>query len=308
MKPLRFIFMGTPHFAAPSLQAIIDAQHEPVCIYTQPPRPSGRGQKLVQSPIMKLAKHHNIRIETPTSFKDPEVTQTILSKSTDVIIVAAYGQLLPKKVVSRTSIPCINIHASLLPRWRGAAPIQRAIMDGDKTTGITIMRMEEGLDTGPIIAMKELDIDHDDAGKLHDRLAALGARLIVQSLEKLAIGQLIETPQPNEGITYAHRITSSDEAIDWRKSAREILLQIRALSPKPGAFFYKAGDRWKILSADVGTRSSTGIPGEVLDNCLTIACGEDTLRPHTIQRPGKTPMLAKEVLRGTPIPIGTIVS
>ena len=234
--------MGTPNFAKPALQAIIEAQHEPVCVYTQPPRPSGRGQKLVHGPIMKLGKHHKIHIETPASFNEPMATCTLLGKATDVIVVAAYGLILPREVVERPSIPCINIHASLLPRWRGAAPIQRAIMDGDKTTGITIMRMAKGLDTGPIIATKELDIGHDDAGQLHDRLALLGAKMIVESLEKLAIGEIIERPQPPEGTTYAHRLNSADEAIDWRQSASDILLQIRALSPKPGAFFWKAGD------------------------------------------------------------------
>jgi len=300
--------MGTPHFACAALNAIIKAGHEPICVYTQPPRPSGRGRRLVESPINRFAVEHHLSVETPTNFKEHSVIQKFLAKTADVVVVAAYGLILPKEIVHNSKAPCINIHASLLPRWRGAAPIQRAIMEGDKTTGITIMRMGTGLDTGPIIAKKELMIDADDAGALHDRLAALGATMIVDSLQKLTGGQLPETPQTTNGITYAHRLGSADEPLDWMKPATQLSLQIRALSPKPGASFIKAGEKWKILAADVDESSTNGSPGEVLDNYLTISCGQGKLRPRTVQRPGKNPLPTSEVLRGTPIPIGTILS
>jgi methionyl-tRNA formyltransferase len=308
MKPLRFIFMGTPSFAVSALQALIEAGHEAVCVYTQPPRPSGRGQKLLESPVLQFSKHRGLATETPISLKEPDVIQELLDRTADVIVVAAYGLILPAEIIQPPSARCINIHASLLPRWRGAAPIQRAIMEGDQTTGITIMRMAEGLDTGPIITQKELAIGSDDSGTLHNRLAALGADMVVKCLQKLAAGTLSESPQPAEGITYAHRLNSDEEPIDWRKPANKLLLQIRALSPKPGASFYQSGARWKILSADATTSSTEGVPGQVLDNRLTVACGKGTLRPLTVQRPGKKPMTTSEVLRGTPVPIGTVLS
>jgi len=308
MKPLRIIFMGTPHFACRALDGIIKAGHEPICIYTQPPRPSGRGQKLIESPVKKFAMSHHLIVETPTNFKEPSVVQHFLAKAADVVVVAAYGLILPQEIVHNRNAPCINIHASLLPRWRGAAPIQRAIMEGDKTTGITLMRMETGLDTGPIIAKEELMIGADDAGALHDRLAALGASMIVDSLQQLAEGPLPENPQTTNRITYAHRLSSADEPLDWIKPANQLSLQIRALSPKPGASFTRAGEKWKILAADIDDSCTDGTPGEVLDNCLTISCGQGKLHPRIVQRPGKKPLPTSEVLRGTPIPIGTILS
>ncbi|MEE2693940.1 MAG: methionyl-tRNA formyltransferase [Pseudomonadota bacterium] len=308
MKSLRIIFMGTPHFACPALQAIIKAGHDPICIYTQPPRPSGRGQKLVESPVNKYAVAHHLPVETPTTFREHRVIEKFLAKTADVVVVAAYGLLLPKEIVHNHKAPCINIHASLLPRWRGAAPIQRAIMEGDKTTGVTIMRMETGLDTGPILAKKELMIGSDDAGVLHGRLAALGSTMIVDSLRQLTEGQLPENPQTATGVTYAHRLSSADEPLDWLKPATQLSLQIRALSPKPGASFVKAGEKWKILAADVDDCSINGTPGEVLDNCLTISCGQGNLRPRIVQRPGKKPLPTRELLKGTPVPIGTILA
>ena len=308
MKPLRFIFMGTPNFAVPALQALIEAGHEPVCVYTQPPRPSGRGRKLLESPVLKFSKHRSLATATPISLKDRDVIQELLGRTVDVIVVAAYGLILPIEIIQPPSAQCINIHASLLPRWRGAAPIQRAIMEGDQTTGITIMRMAEGLDSGPIITKKEVTIGSDDSGTLHNRLATLGAAMIVKCLQQLTEGTLSEKPQPAEGITYAHRLNSNDEPIDWRRSASELLLQIRALSPKPGASFHQSGQRWKVLSADASNSLAEGIPGQVIDNHLTVACGKGTLRPRMIQRPGKKPMTTNEVLRGTPVPIGTVLS
>ena len=308
MKPLRFIFMGTPNFAVPALQALIEAGHEPVCIYTQPPRPSGRGQKLLESPVLKFSKHRSLSTATPITLKNPDVIQELLEKTVDVIVVAAYGLMLPAEIIQHPSVRCINIHASLLPRWRGAAPIQRAIMEGDQTTGITIMRMAEGLDTGPIITKEEVTIGSDDSGTLHNRLAALGADMIVKCLGQLTAGTISENPQPAEGITYAHRLNSDDEPLDWRKPASELLLQIRALSPKPGASFHQSGQRWKIISADANNSLTEGVPGQVMDNRLTVACGKGTLRPRMVQRPGKKPMTPVEVLRGTPVPIGTVLS
>lgn len=300
--------MGTPGFAVPALQALIEAEHEPVCIYTQPPRPSGRGQKLLESPVLKFSKHRSLATATPITLKNPDVIQELLEKTVDVIVVAAYGLILPAEIIRHPSVQCINIHASLLPRWRGAAPIQRAIMEGDQTTGITIMRMAEGLDTGPIITKKEVTIGSDDSGALHNRLAELGADMIVKCLGQLAAGTISENPQPAEGITYAHRLSSDDEPLDWRKPASELLLQIRALSPKPGASFHQSGHRWKILSADATNSLTEGVPGQVMDNSLTVACGKGTLRPRVVQRPGKKPMTTIEVLRGTAVPIGTVLS
>ena len=300
--------MGTPHFACSALHGIIKAGHEPICIYTQPPRPSGRGQKLVESPVEKFATSHNLNVETPTNFKESSVIEKFLAKAADVVVVAAYGLILPQEIVDNRKAPCINIHASLLPRWRGAAPIQRAIMEGDKITGVTIMRMETGLDTGPIITQKELMIGADDAGALHDRLAALGATMIVDSLRQLTEGLLPQNAQKPNGITYAHRLSAVDEPLDWVKPATQLSLQIRALSPKPGASFIRAGEKWKILATDTDDSSTDGAPGEVLDDCLTISCGQGKLRPKIVQRPGKKPLPTNEVLRGTPIPIGTILS
>ena len=308
MEPLRFIFMGTPDFALWSLQRIMEAGHNPVCIYTQPPRPSGRGQQVLESPVLKFAKLHGLTIETPQNLKDALAGKVLRSKTADVIVVSAYGLILPAEIVENTAIPCINIHASLLPRWRGAAPIQRAIMAGDDSTGITIMRMSKGLDTGPIIASRKIAIGNDNAGAVHDRVAKLGSEMIVECLDELSKGKLHTTPQATEGITYAHRLHPSDEVIDWKRSAREILLQIRALSPKPGASFRNSGDKWKVFSAEASSSCSGGAPGQVLDKDLTIACGHGTLQPQMIQRPGRKPLPAADVLRGAPVPVGTVLS
>ena len=307
MKPLNFVFMGTPVFAVPALKALIEAGHKPLCVYTQPPRPAGRGQDLQSSPIYKTAVEQNLRCRTPSTLKDVQETNFIRSLSPDVAVVAAYGLMLPKAVVEMPQFGCINIHASLLPRWRGAAPIQRAIMAGDETTGITIMRMDEGLDTGPILAQQEISINSDNAGELHDRLSTLGAETLTTTLEKLTLGEIKERHQSESDSSYATRLTSDDEHLDWDRTAQQLGWQVRALSPRPNAHFIFKDERWKVLSASTSSTPTTAKPGQVIDNQLTISCAVGVLKPDRVQRPGRKAMTAAEALRGTPIPAGTLL-
>ncbi len=303
-SPLKIVFMGTPDFASAALDALVDAGHKIVCVYTQPPRPSGRGKKPRPGPVQQRADALGLAVRTPASLKNEAAQAEFAALGADVAVVAAYGLILPAAVLAAPRRGCINIHASLLPRWRGAAPIQRAIMAGDRETGITIMRMDEGLDTGPMLLKRSLAIGGDDAGTLHDRLAALGAELIVEALARLANGQLPETTQPENGATYAKKLNRDDEAIDWTRPANDIVRQIRALSPRPGAHFGLEEARWKVLAAEA-TRDHSGKPGTVLDDELTVACGIGALKPTRIQRPGRKPMPTVDALRGHPVPPGT---
>ncbi len=302
MGGLRTVFMGTPAFAAVALKALVDAGHEVVAVYSQPPRPKGRGMETQKSPVHALAEELGITVRTPVSLKAAEEAAAFSALNADVAVVAAYGLILPKAILDAPRHGCLNIHASLLPRWRGAAPIQRAIMAGDAETGITIMQMAAGLDTGPMLLKEELAIGPDtDAGALHDALAEIGARLIVQALDQLSA--LTPVPQPADGVTYAAKITKEECRIDWRRSAAELDRHVRGLSPAPGAFAEFNGERLTILAADIAAGS--GAPGTVLDDRLTIACGDGALRPTLVKRAGKRAMSAEEMLRGFPVPKGT---
>jgi len=304
MDRLRTIFMGTPGFAAVALKALIDAGHDLVAVYSQPPRPKGRGLDVQKSPVHAFAEEQGIPVFTPASVKSAEEIAAFQALNADVAVVAAYGLILPKAILDAPRFGCLNIHASLLPRWRGAAPIQRAIMAGDAETGVTIMQMAEGLDTGPMLLRESLPIDAEmNAGALHDALAALGARMIVAALERLPDG-LPAQAQPEDGVTYAAKITKEECRIDWRRGAIELDRQIRGLSPAPGAFAEIKGERVTILAADmmVGNLST---PGLVTDDQLTIACGEGGLRPTSVKRAGKRAMSVEEMLRGFAVPPGT---
>jgi methionyl-tRNA formyltransferase len=301
---LRLAFMGSPAFALPALSALIAAGHDVVCVYSQPPRPAGRGKQERLTPVHAFAAERGIEVRTPKSFKRTEEQAAFAALNLDAAIVVAYGLILPKAILDAPRLGAFNLHASLLPRWRGAAPIQRAIMAGDKVTGVQVMRMEEGLDTGPVLASAETPIDFDDnASTLHDKLAALGAPLLVEALAKLERGEARETPQSEAGVTYAHKITSAETRIDWSLPAREIEAKIRGLAPAPGAWFELEGARVKVLQARLG--QGRGAPGEVLDDTLLIACGQDALRLLVVQKEGRAPMDADAFLRGTRVPAGT---
>ena len=305
MGALRIVFMGTPAFAALALKALVNAGHEVIAAYSQPPRPKGRGMETQKSPVHLLAEEQGIPVRTPVSLKNADEAAAFAALQADVAVVAAYGLILPKAVLAAPRHGCLNIHASLLPRWRGAAPIQRAIMAGDAKTGVTIMQMAEGLDTGPMLLTEELAIGADmNAGTLHDALAEIGARLIVRALDQLP--DLKPEPQPADGMTYAAKITKEECRIDWRRSAADLDRHIRGLSPAPGAFTEIGGERLTILAADLAPGS--GAPGTLLDDRLTIACGEGALRPTLVKRAGKRAMSAEEMLRGFAVPKDTQVS
>jgi methionyl-tRNA formyltransferase len=299
---MRVVFMGTPDFAAAALAALIAAGHEIAAVYSQPPRPAGRGQDLRKSPVQVLAERHGLPVRHPVSLKTPEAQAEFAALNADIAVVAAYGLILPKEILAAPRLGCLNIHASLLPRWRGAAPIQRAILAGDAATGITIMQMDEGLDTGAMLVCASIAIGADmNAGTLHDALADLGARLIVKTL---ASPMPAAVPQPAEGITYAAKISPAEAAIDWAKPARDIERQIRAFAPVPGAWCLMAdGARLKVLAAEVVQKSGTA--GLTLDDALTVGCGEDALRLTLLQKAGKKAMNAGDFLRGQKVPAGT---
>ena len=306
MGVFRIVFMGTPAFAAVALKALVDAGHEVIAVYSQPPRPGGRrGLELQKSPVHALAEELGIAVHTPVSLKNADEAAAFAALRADVAVVAAYGLILPKAVLAAPRHGCLNIHASLLPRWRGAAPIQRAIMAGDASTGVTIMQMAEGLDTGPMVLKEELAIGAGmNAGGLHDALAEIGARLICQALDQLP--DLKPGPQPVDGVTYAAKITKEECRIDWRRPAAELDRHIRGPSPAPGAFTEIAGERLTILAADPVSGSSA--PGTTIDDRLTIACGGGALRPTLVKRAGKRAMSAEEMLRGFAVPKGTTLS
>jgi len=305
---LRIVFMGTPEFSVPTLSEIIAAGHEVVAAYSQPPRPAGRGMAERKSPVHEFAEAAGIRVLTPASLKTAGAQAEFAAHGADAAVVVAYGLLLPKPVLDAPRGGCFNLHASALPRWRGAAPVQRAIMAGDKDTAVMVMRMEAGLDTGPIGLAEHVPIGADEtAGELHDRLSTIGAGLMVRALAALERGVLEFTPQPAEGVTYATKIDKGEARIDFAKPAREVHNLIRGLSAFPGAWFEVQADgrmeRIKVLRSAVV--EGHGRPGDVLDDALTIACGDGAVRLVEVQRAGKKKASAAEFLRGFPLAGGT---
>ena len=307
---MRLIFMGTPGFALVALKALVAAEHGIAAVYAQPPRPAGRGRAVRPSPVQAWADERGIPVRTPASFADPETAAGFAGLKADAAIVAAYGLILPQAVLDAPVHGCLNIHASLLPRWRGAAPIQRAIQAGDAETGVTIMQVDPGLDTGPILLQRKVPITAaTTGGTLHDELAALGAAAIVDALDWLDgadAAELRPRLQPKAGATYACKIDKAEARIDWTRPAEQIERTVRAFDPAPGAFFETGGRRIRVLNASVC--EGTGEPGTVLDDSLTVACGAGALRPLRVQRQGKAPMAAAELLRGFAIPAGTTLS
>jgi methionyl-tRNA formyltransferase len=303
--PLRLVFMGTPDFAVPTLVEIVGSGHQVVAAYSRAPQPAGRGMELRPSPVEREARRFGIEVLTPKSLRTPQAQETFRSHNAAAAVVVAYGLILPPPVLDAPKLGCFNLHASALPRWRGAAPINRAIMAGDTETAVMAMKMEEGLDSGPIAMAERLAISPDmTAGELHDRLARLGADLMVRTLGALERGALQLTPQPDEGVTYAAKIDKIETRIDWSKSWRAVHDHCRGLSPFPGAWFELPGaGRIKVLRTTRGEGS--GAPGTALDARLTIACGDGAVRILELQRAGGRPMKADEFLRGTAVAAGT---
>ncbi len=307
MTSLRLAFMGAPDFALPTLHALLAAGHEIVCVYSQPARPAGRKQALRDTPVAAAAKALDLPLRTPESLKDPASHQAFRDLDLDAAIVVAYGLLLPKAILQVPRLGCINLHASLLPRWRGAAPIQRAILAGDRESGASVMQMDEGLDSGPVLAECRVPIGPQTTGaSLHDALAEQGARLLVESLAALAEGHLQARPQPAEGVTYAKKLSRAESGLDWTRPAVELERQVRAFTPWPGSHFEVEGTRIKLHAAALA--EGKGRPGEILDERLTVACGAGALRLLELQRPGKAAQPAEAFLRGFPIAKGTRLS
>ncbi|WP_415921436.1 methionyl-tRNA formyltransferase [Tateyamaria sp. SN6-1] len=299
---MRLIFMGTPDFSVPALHALHGAGHEIACVYTQPPRPAGRGKKDRPTAVHSAAEALGLTVRHPVSLKSPEAQTEFAALNADIAVVVAYGLILPQPVLDAPTHGCLNIHASLLPRWRGAAPIHRAIMAGDAETGVCIMQMEAGLDTGPVLLRDATPIGQaETTAQLHDRLADMGGRLITQALAELP--DLAPEQQPEDGVTYAHKIDKAEAAIDWTRPGAEVDQQIRGLSPFPGAWFDLAGTRIKVLGSQLSQGS--GAPGTTLDDALTVACGADAVRLTRVQKAGKGAQDAAEFLRGNPVPRGT---
>lgn len=307
MPKLKVVFAGTPAFAVPSLQTLLAHPDVAVqAVYTQPDRPAGRGQSLRESDVKQAALQHELPVEQPVSMRDADAQRRFAEFACDLLVVTAFGQILPAAVLATPRLGAINVHASLLPRWRGAAPIQRAILAGDTESGITIMQMDEGLDTGPMLLRETVPIGPETtADHLHDALSELGAQLIVEALDALAAGQLKPWPQPAEGATYAKKLTRADGVIDWRKPAVEIARQVRALTPWPGAFFTHEGKRIKLLEVYAHTDIARKMPGMVLDDLLNVACGEGVITLKKLQREGKAALDGPAFLRGYPLPPGT---
>lgn len=301
---MRVIFMGSPDFSVSALDALIDADHEIVCVYCQPPRPAGRGKKDRPTAVQARAEELGLMVRHPLNFKDPADVAAFAELKADIAVVVAYGLILPQEILDAPSKGCLNIHASLLPRWRGAAPIHRAIMAGDEKSGVCIMQMDAGLDTGDVLLRDELVIGATETtADLHDRLAVMGADLIVQSLEKY--DDLSPAPQPEEGVNYAHKIDKAEAQISWSQPAVEIDRQIRGLSPFPGAWCMLGKDRLKLLESELA--EGAGAAGEVLDDHLLIACGEGAVRLTRLQRAGKGAQDAEVFQRGKPIEKGTVL-
>lgn len=308
--PLRLVFMGTPDFAVPTLVEIVGRGHEVIAVYTRAPKPAGRGMELQPSPVERKARQFGLPVLTPASLKGEDVRAEFRAHGADAAVVVAYGLILPKPILDAPPLGCFNLHASALPRWRGAAPINRAIIEGDAETAVMVMRMDEGLDTGPIAMAERVAIGPDmTAGELHDQLARLGADLMVRALAALERGSLTLTPQPEIGVTYAAKIDKNETRIDWRQPWKRVHDHCRGLSPFPGAWFEMSGSegkppaRVKVLRTTKG--EGAGTPGTALDDKLTIACGEGAIRILQLQRAGRGPMNAEEFLRGTPLPAGT---
>lgn len=305
---LRLAFMGSPEFAVPSLVALVNSGFDVVRVYTQPPRPSGRGKKLIPTAVNIAANEFNIEVHTPVTLKSEEEQREFRMLDLDAAVVVAYGLMLPEPIVNMPRLGCINIHASLLPRWRGAAPIQRAIMSGDTETGISIMALDKGLDTGPILLKQAIQIGLSETnGELEGRLATLGAEMLKKALAGLAEDKLIGQVQLEKGATYADKLKPADEKLDWARSASELNRQIRALAPRPGAWFSYKGERIKVLKCSIfqGKPDYIGDPGEVIDARLSVACGEGVLRIERLQRAGRNAMDVVSFLQGQPMVPGT---
>jgi methionyl-tRNA formyltransferase len=320
---MRIVFMGSPEFAVPSLDALVKGGHEVACVYTQPPRPAGRGKGERKTAVHERAEQLGIEVRTPRTLRDEQEQERFRTLNADLAVVAAYGLILPKPILEAPKAGCVNVHASLLPRWRGAAPIQRAILAGDEISGVTLMQMDEGLDTGPMLARQTIDIRGKTAGEVTEEMANLGARLLVEWLE----APVPPEPQPIAGATYASKVDKTEARIDWSQSAEQIHRQVRAFNPLPGAWFEVNGERIKLLEAEVESNSrhprASGGPaplqeqrdsrlrgndGLVLDDALLVQCGEGAIRPVLVQRAGRAAMSPSELLRGFPIPKGSMLA
>ena len=298
---MRIVFMGTPEFAVPTLRALLAAGHEVVAVYSQPPRPAGRGKKLQPSPVHLAALDAGLVVHTPVSLKGADEQAAFAALDADLAVVAAYGLILPPAVLAAPRHGCLNVHGSILPRWRGAAPVQRAILAGDAETGVTIMQMERGLDTGPMLACVRTPIADKTAGELSAELAEIGAQAMVAVLADLPGHPAV--PQPDEGVTYAAKIDKAESRLDFALPAIELERRVRAFAPAPGAYFELEGERYRVLAAQCVEGS--GAPGTVLDAQLTIACGSGALRPTLVQRAGRPAMDSAALLRGRAIAAGT---
>ncbi|MFC3071621.1 methionyl-tRNA formyltransferase [Shinella pollutisoli] len=308
---LRIIFMGTPDFSVPTLEALAEAGHDIVAVYSQPPRPAGRrGLELVKSPVHRAAERRGIPVFTPADFRDEADRAAFRALDADVAVVVAYGLLLPEAILTGTRLGAYNGHASLLPRWRGAAPIQRAIMAGDAETGMMVMKMDKGLDTGPVALTARLAIGGDmTGGELHGALSAAGAALMVEAMARLEAGDLPLTPQAEEGVLYAAKIDKAETRIDFSRPARNVHDHIRALSPFPGAWFELAGERVKVLGSRLAGEAPGHAPGTVVDDPLAVACGDGrAVRLVRLQKAGGKPLDAADFLRGTPVVPGTALA
>ena len=300
---MRLIFMGTPDFAVPTLLALAAAGHDIAAVYTRAPKPAGRGMELQPTPVDREARRLALPVLTPKTLKDETVQAAFRAHNADAAVVAAYGLILPKPVLDAPRLGCFNLHASLLPRWRGAAPINRAIMAGDAESGVTIMQMDEGLDTGAMALVERMPISADmTAGELHDELAKLGSALMARALAEIERGAAMPKRQPAQGVTYAEKISKTETRIDWTKPWKQVHDHLRGLSPFPGAWFEFGGGRVKALRSTKA--EGKGAPGTVLDGSLTIACGDGAVRLTQVQRAGKQPMSAEEFLRGTKVEAG----
>jgi methionyl-tRNA formyltransferase len=304
MTHMRIAFMGTPDFAVPTLDALAQAGHDIAAVYTQPPRRAGRGKAVQPSPVQKRAEALGIEVRSPLTLRDADEQAAFAALNLDVAVVAAYGLILPVPVLEAPRLGCLNVHGSLLPRWRGAAPVQRAILAGDEETGVGIMQMEKGLDTGPVRLEGRVPIDDKTAGALTAELAALGARLMVEVLARP--DAYPPMAQPDDGVTYAAKIEKAEAKIDFAQSAAQVERQVRAFNPMPGAFFEFGGERIQILAAAI--EDGTGRPGEVLDDMLGIACADGAIRPLVVKRAGRGAMPTPELLRGFAIAKGSILA
>jgi methionyl-tRNA formyltransferase len=304
---MRLIFMGTPDFAVPTLIELAARGHEIAAVYTRAPKPAGRGMDVQHTPVEREARRLALSVHTPKTLKDDDAQKSFRAHNADAAVVVAYGLILPKPILEAPRLGCFNVHASLLPRWRGAAPINRAIMAGDAESGVTIMKMDEGLDTGAMAMAERMPTGADmTAGELHDALSRLGADLMLRVLAAAECGSLVLTPQPQAGVTYAEKISKSETRIDWSKPSKQVHDHIRGLSPFPGAWFEAGGVRVKVLRST--NSEGSGTPGTALDDKLTIACGDGAVRLVQVQRAGRQPMSAEEFQRGAPVKAGTRVA